>query len=169
MASAIQLLHLATSADEAVQALYLNPLTADEQALQQLSQRSRDFVTALAELRGKAIDLAVLKKLGGEPQALSSDGESSDFDYALSGSDGEGPSAAQRDSDFILPPGWRTEKFRRKSRDVREVVDPTGRRYHTMAEARKAVDIARVRENMSQRMRSKFAGTLVEDFRELGS
>lgn len=157
LASAIQLLHLAPTAEEAVEAMCLSSLTADERALQQLSRRSREFVSALAELRVKAVDRALLRKLGGEQEALSSEGESSEMEFVLSGSDGEGPGP---NSDFILPPGWRTEKFRRKSIHVREYVDPHGTRYRTMEAARRAVDTARVRENMSQRMRSKFSGTL---------
>lgn len=163
LASAIQLLYLAASSEDAVQALYLNPLTADELALQQLSRRSREFVSALAELRGKAVDRAVLRKLGGEPKSLSSEGESSEREYVLSESDEEGPSGRQKTTDFILPPGWRTEKFRRKSLHIREFVDPQGTRYRTMPEARRAVDLARARENMSQRMRSKFAAALSRD------
>merc|ERR1719263_273025 len=95
--------------------MFLNSLTADEHALQQLSRRSREFVSALAELRGKAVDRAVLRKLGGEPKSLSSEGESSEREYVLSESDEEGPSGRQKTTDFILPPGWHTEKFRRKS------------------------------------------------------
>jgi len=161
LASAIQLLHLAPTAEAAVESMSLHSLTADERALQQLSRKSREFVLALADLRGKAVDRALLRKLGPEPQAVSSEGESSEMEFALSASDGEGP--ATRGSDFILPPGWRTEKFRRKNRDVREYVDPHGTRYRNMLDARRAVDAARVRENMSQRMRSKFAGWVPMD------
>jgi len=162
LASAIQLLHLAPTAEAAVESMHLNSLTADERGLQQLSRRSREFVAALADLRGKAIDRALLRHIAPEPEALSSEGESSDMEFVVSGSDGEGP-AVTRGSDFILPPGWRTEKFRRKNRDVREYVDPHGARYRTEQEARRAVDAARVRENMSQRMRSKFAGWVPMD------
>jgi len=160
LACAIQLIYLASSAEEAVQALHLNPLTADELALQLLSRRSREFVSALADLRSKAIDRSLLRALGGEPENLSSEGESSDREFVLSGSDGEGTTRARRESDFILPPGWRTEKFRRKSLHVREFVDPQGIRYRTVADAQRAVDMFRVRETMSQRMRSKFSATL---------
>jgi len=158
LASAIQLLYLSPSVHEAIQTMGLTHLSADEEALHELTEKSRKFVPALSELRNKAIDRALLRQYGEEVGDISSEGESSELEYAISGSDQEG--TARPDSNFILPPGWRTEKFRRKSRQVREYVDPEGRRYRTMSEAWQAVNHARARENMTERMRAKYAATL---------
>jgi predicted extracellular nuclease len=154
LASAIQLLYLAQSVHEAIQTMGLSHLTADEEALRELTARSRKFVPALSELRNKAIDRALLRQYGEDIGDISSEGESSECEFAISGSDHE--DAVRPESNFILPQGWRTEKFRR----VREYIDPDGRRYRTMSEAWKAVNIARARENMAQRMKAKFAAVI---------
>jgi hypothetical protein len=160
LACAIQGLYLEHSTEDAIKRMCFNNQTADEEALQQLSSRSREFIPALAELRSKAIDRAVMHRFSESQAAESSEGESSEFDFAISASDGEG--AGRREKDFLLPPGWYTEKFRRQSREVREFVDPTGRRYRTASDARQAIDSARARDNINQRLKAKYGGVLNE-------
>jgi len=172
LARAVQLLHLAASAEEAAAAMCLSPETADEEAFRFLSQRSREFVPALVELRSRAVDREVLQCLGGDSKAPSSEGESSAQEFGVSssgGSEAEVPDASmgskkrrkEAAADLLLPEGWRTEKFQRRSREVREFVDPSGRRYRTVPEARKAVDAVRARVNVERHLRDRYAAGML--------
>jgi len=165
LACAIVELHLASSAAEAAEQLSLSARTADEEALRQLARRSQEYVLALAELRAKAVDRAILQRLAGEELRVESEGESSALDFGVSGSSGKEGASRLRSKELplVLPPGWRTESFRRgrKGRECREVVDPMGRRYRTTQQARRAIDAARGMENVAQQLRSRFAATLV--------
>mmetsp|Transcript_110631 Transcript_110631/g.246870 ORF Transcript_110631/g.246870 Transcript_110631/m.246870 type:complete len:812 (-) Transcript_110631:72-2507(-) len=157
---AIMQLHLASSAAEAESEMHLSPESADEEALRTLAQRSREFVPALADLRSRAVDRSTLQELGGDAEPDGSEGESSVHEFGVSDSSGTEavPSAAA--APLILPPGWRTEKFRRKSRECREFVDPSGRRYRTVDQAKRAVNAARGLENVAQQLRSKYAARM---------
>eukprot|EP00928_Gymnodinium_smaydae_P065647 TRINITY_DN4874_c1_g2_i2.p1 TRINITY_DN4874_c1_g2~~TRINITY_DN4874_c1_g2_i2.p1 ORF type:complete len:1277 (-),score=329.72 TRINITY_DN4874_c1_g2_i2:127-3894(-) len=164
LSGVLQALYLAPSVDEAVAELNLSPWTADEEALRSLARRSRELVPALAKLRAKAVDGGVLRQLcvKEEPDDAEA-GESSALEFGVSDqSDGEARKAGgkQKEIPLVLPPGWRTDKFRRGRRECREFIDPNGRRYRCMAEARRAVDAFRARENMAERMREKYAGRI---------
>mmetsp|Transcript_19575 Transcript_19575/g.34570 ORF Transcript_19575/g.34570 Transcript_19575/m.34570 type:complete len:1115 (+) Transcript_19575:20-3364(+) len=166
----IEAVHSAATAAQAEEQLFLSPWTAEQEALQSLSRRSREFVPALSELRRKAVDRAIL--MAGERRRTGqtvkqepievSDGESSGLDFAVSGSDREetAGSKPKEPPPLVLPPGWRTEVFRRKGRDRREFVDPNGKRYGAVAEARKAINAERTRQNMAQKLKQKYADAL---------
>eukprot|EP00930_Biecheleria_cincta_P023626 TRINITY_DN17040_c0_g1_i2.p1 TRINITY_DN17040_c0_g1~~TRINITY_DN17040_c0_g1_i2.p1 ORF type:complete len:1109 (+),score=221.83 TRINITY_DN17040_c0_g1_i2:50-3376(+) len=167
---AMQGVYCAASADEAQNKLFLSTRSADEEALQTLACQSQKIVPALAQLRSKAVDRAIL--MGGErhedgqvvqeeDEHADSDGESSAMEFGVSDSDGDGnDDGAVRIKErpaLVLPQDWRTEMFRRKGRECREFVGPTGRRYRTMPEARRVINLQRTRENMVQKLRSKYA------------
>eukprot|EP00927_Polykrikos_kofoidii_P029097 TRINITY_DN2520_c0_g1_i1.p1 TRINITY_DN2520_c0_g1~~TRINITY_DN2520_c0_g1_i1.p1 ORF type:complete len:1256 (+),score=262.77 TRINITY_DN2520_c0_g1_i1:182-3949(+) len=154
---ALQALYLANDLEDAVERMRLSPLSADEEALRDLARRSREIVPALAELRSKAVDRAVLQ-LCVEQVEDESGGESTVHEFAVSASDGE--VYTKKEAPLVLPPGWRMQKFMKKNRECREFVDPAGRRYKTFAQTRKAVNTARGMENMSQRLRAKYAAQL---------
>lgn len=174
MARALHALHACATAAEAEERLFLNPRSADEEGLRSLAARSREFVPALAELRRKAVDRAVLvageKRRSAALQAAKeedvecSEGESSALEFHMSDSDGgnNGGNGANpaKPPPVMLPPGWRTESFRRKGREIREFVDPSGRRYRTMTDARKAINAERTKFNMMKQLKSKYAASL---------
>eukprot|EP00931_Biecheleriopsis_adriatica_P082306 TRINITY_DN5573_c0_g1_i1.p1 TRINITY_DN5573_c0_g1~~TRINITY_DN5573_c0_g1_i1.p1 ORF type:complete len:1295 (-),score=324.79 TRINITY_DN5573_c0_g1_i1:44-3928(-) len=177
LVKAMQGVFCATNAAEAQELMFLSPWSADEEALQNLAQRSREFVPALAELRKKAVDRAIL--LASERQKkvqvvkeeqekdVDSSGESSALEFAVSDSNGEdGATQPKQPPSLVLPVGWRTEAFYRKGRECREFVDPTGRRYRTMADARKAINAERTRENIAKQMKIKYAAALAKKAQE---
>jgi len=167
-------LHSAASTAEAEERMNLSPLSADEEALRLLVQRSQEFVPALAELRSKAVDFEVLQALHDEEQRVpqeQSDGESTTHEFGVSDSSGnEAVEACARhrfgqhpgQGPLLLPPGWRTEALRRGRRqaECRIIVDPSGRRYTNTRDARKAINAARCRENMQRQTSSRFAAML---------
>lgn len=57
----------------------------------------------------------------------------------------------------FLPVGWRTETFRLKGRERREYIDPHGKRYRTLAEAKKAIDAERTRQNIANLLKQRVA------------
>jgi hypothetical protein len=152
---ALAALRLAGSAEDAVMLMRLGPETADEEALKQLARKSAVFVPALAELRRKAIDRAVLQSLV-EVKEEETDGESSAYEFELS----DGEDAQKTESPLVLPAGWFTDVVVRNGRQFREFVDPTGRRYTTVAQAKHAVDSARSSDNMAQQLRAKYVARL---------
>jgi len=167
----IEAVHSAATAADAEEQFFLSPWTAEQEALRSLSRRSREFVPALADLRRKAVDRAIL--MAGERRRTGqtvkqepvdvSDGESSELDFGVSGSDREDAAAKPKEpTPLVLPLGWRTEVFRRKGRDRREFVDMQGRRYGTVAEARKAINAERTRQNMAQELKKKYAEALAK-------
>eukprot|EP00927_Polykrikos_kofoidii_P029098 TRINITY_DN2520_c0_g2_i1.p1 TRINITY_DN2520_c0_g2~~TRINITY_DN2520_c0_g2_i1.p1 ORF type:complete len:1091 (+),score=180.00 TRINITY_DN2520_c0_g2_i1:55-3327(+) len=173
---ALQALHLAESTEKLIKTLHLSVKSADEDAVAELARRSREFVPALAELREKAVDRAILQKLAQETEQIESEGESSGLDFGVSDSDGDASrtQARPQEAPMLLPPGWRTETVRRKSGMCREFVDPTGRRYRTIKDARKAVNLSRGMDNMSQRLKSKYADKILKQrsdgaFSEVGT
>merc|ERR1719191_2165614 len=78
---AIQALYMAESADCVAAGLATE--TADEKALLDLAQRSREVAPALKDLRRRAVDRKVLAQLAGE-QVVGSDGEESEYQFGLS-------------------------------------------------------------------------------------
>ena len=167
--AALQALFEASGAEDAARAMRLSPETADEEAVRDLARRSRELVPVLAELRGKAVDRTAL--LGGAPEAAEAPGsdevESGPEEFCLSSSEsaedlGPGPEGGPRKQPrkgdglgLALLPGWRVE--RAPGGTCREFVDPQGRRYRTVEQARRALDDARRSENMASRLRDKFA------------
>eukprot|EP00930_Biecheleria_cincta_P098244 TRINITY_DN89919_c0_g1_i1.p1 TRINITY_DN89919_c0_g1~~TRINITY_DN89919_c0_g1_i1.p1 ORF type:complete len:1177 (-),score=234.31 TRINITY_DN89919_c0_g1_i1:261-3719(-) len=174
MARALCALHACATAAEAEELLFLSPRSADEEGLRSLAARSREFVPALAELRRKAVDRAVLvaaeKRRSASLQSVNaedaecSEGQSSELEFHMSDSDGgkkgESNTDPKKPPPVMLPAGWRTESFRRKNREIREFVDPLGRRYRTMTAARKAINAERTRTNMMKQLKSKYASSL---------
>lgn len=168
----MQAVYGAASACEAQDQLFLSPYSADEEALKTLACQSQKIVPALAQLRRKAVDRAILmtgdcckdgqvvKEDDEEDEHVDSDGESSAVEFGVSDSDGEdGPVRPKSLPPLVLPPGWRTEMFRRKGRQCREFVGPNGRRYRTKAEAHRVINLQRTRENLVQQIRSKYTAT----------
>eukprot|EP00443_Scrippsiella_acuminata_P089357 CAMPEP_0115558448 /NCGR_PEP_ID=MMETSP0271-20121206/99438_1 /TAXON_ID=71861 /ORGANISM="Scrippsiella trochoidea, Strain CCMP3099" /LENGTH=1230 /DNA_ID=CAMNT_0002992453 /DNA_START=20 /DNA_END=3709 /DNA_ORIENTATION=- len=131
--------------------------SADEEAIKALVVASRALVPALQELRSEAIDRNILESLMvgqadqlGEMEAQS-EGDDTSFDFGVSGASSEGEDAGP--PPLVLPPNWKTEKVRRGKVIVREFVDPSGNRYKTEAQARKAVDALRRKANIALRLR----------------
>lgn len=85
----MQCLYCAQSAAEAEKELCLGMRTADEEALRNLSQRTREFVPALAAFRKKAVDRLILaterrtKAEAPKEAVADSDGQSSSIDFGL--------------------------------------------------------------------------------------
>ncbi|CAJ1385863.1 unnamed protein product, partial [Effrenium voratum] len=154
---AMQCLYCAESAADAAEQLHLRPWSADEEALKSLACASREFVPALTQLRERAVDRQVLlaaerRKQATQPEEpVQSEGESSALDFSLSGHEDDAEPA------FCLPAGWRTESFRRNGREHREFIDPHGRRFKTLGEARKVADAERTRQNMAKLLQQKVA------------
>merc|ERR1712048_7770 len=97
-----------------------------------------------------AVDRSVLLQTMGESVKEESDGESSVDEFGVSASEGEGIAIKEekpREAPMILPVGWRIEMVRRRKRECREIVDPTGKRYSSMKEARRAIDMVRRSDN----------------------
>jgi len=138
----------------------LSTSSADEEAIKGLAAASRALVPALQELRREAIDRRVLESLvAGQADQLGgaeaeSEGESSVCDFGISGASSGGEDAGP--PPLVLPPNWQTEKVRRGKVIAREYVDPSGNRYKTEAQARKAVDALRRKANMALRLRQRF-------------
>jgi len=174
MARALSALHACATSAEAEERLFLSPRSADEEGLRFLAARSREFVPALAELRRKAVDRAVLVagerrrsaalQAAKEEDVECSEGQSSELEFHVSDSDGgkngEASANPKKAPPVMLPVGWRTESFRRKGREIREFVDPLGRRYRTMTAARTAINAERTRANMMKQLKSKYASSL---------
>jgi len=155
---ALQCLYTAVSAADAEKWLHLSPWSADEEALKNLSHSSREFVPALEELRKKAVDRAILlaaerRKKAGHEEVGQSEGESSAIDFSISDHNGEEGEVTKP----FLPVGWRTETFRLKGRERREYIDPHGKRYRTLAEAKKVIDAERTRQNMANLLKQRVA------------
>lgn len=154
----LQELHAAASVAEAVAKLHMSNLTADEEALQILAARSREFVPALEELRKKAIDRHVLLNLiqkDDRENDAGSDGESSVDEFELDDAT-SGEENIIKEAPLVLPDGWRTERSGAGGQSRRFFVDPAGTVYRTEAQAKQAVDAQRRAANVASRLRSKF-------------
>lgn len=158
---ALQDLHAADSVEDAVANLHLSNLTADEEAIQILAARSREFVPALEELRKKAIDRHVLLNLVQDRKEDShdagSDGESSVDEFELDDAT-SGEEDVIKEAPLVLPDGWRIDRSGTGGR--RLFVDPAGTIYRTEAQAKQAVDAQRRAANVASRLRSKFEAKL---------
>lgn len=167
LARAVQWLFEADSAHQLATKANLSANTADEEALRNLVVSSRALVPALKELRSEAVDREVLQRLTEEVERQTrealmpnaegeSEGESSACDFGFSGA-----SSAEEDTGplpLVLPPDWQMQKVKRGKGTVREYVDPTGVRYRTEAQARRAVDALRRSANVASRLRLRFEG-----------
>jgi len=158
--TALQQLHAADSVADAVAKLHMSNLTADEEALQILAARSREFVPALEELRKKAIDRDVLMKLvedhkDDRENDAGSDGESSVDEFELDDAT-SGEEDIIKEAPLVLPDGWRTERSGADKQFRRFFVDPSGTVYRTETQAKQAVDAQRRAANVASRLRSKF-------------
>lgn len=150
---AIQALYVAESMDEATASLTTE--TADEKALKDLAQRSREMVPALDDLRSRAVDRKVLSTLTGD-QVVGSDGEESEYEFGLSCSSAEEekPKEAELKNEdkkskkaglpkLVLPIGWSIEKVCQKNGKAKRVfVDPNGRRFAKEEEAKLSIEIS---------------------------
>jgi len=162
MVRALCSLHEAAGPEEAVEEMRLETRTADEKALSLLTTRSREFVPALESLRKKAVDRELLLSLVEQKEEQTevdmehSDGESTvnEFGFA-SGSEDE--AWKHKDLPLVLPAGWRVEHVQQGKRRVRVFVDPEGESYKTEAAAKVAVADFRRKENMAERLRSRFS------------
>jgi len=157
---ALQDLHAAESVADAVAKLHLSTLTADEEALQILAARSREFVPALEELRKKAIDRNVLMNLVQDSTVdrahdFDSDGESSVDEFELDDAT-SGEENVVKEAPLVLPDGWRIDRTGVGGQIRRTFVDPSGTVYRTEREAKQAVDAQRRAANVASRLRSKF-------------
>eukprot|EP00928_Gymnodinium_smaydae_P044731 TRINITY_DN29856_c0_g1_i1.p1 TRINITY_DN29856_c0_g1~~TRINITY_DN29856_c0_g1_i1.p1 ORF type:complete len:717 (-),score=212.00 TRINITY_DN29856_c0_g1_i1:130-2280(-) len=156
-------LRLAPSAPDAVESMRLSSLTADEEALRDLAAKGREFVPALADFRGRAVDVELFRPFLGEtraPEAATAADEEEDTTYEFNVSDGESNdegNGASKAPPLVLPPTWRTERVNVNGRLVREFVDARGTRYRTEAQALRKVDEERRKENMKRLMAEKFA------------
>lgn len=138
---AMQMLYLAKSVEEAEVSLHSK--SADEEALQQLTDRTEDFAPALASLRALAVDKEVFAHMEVEHEAEheggpDSESEASDIGKELVGRKETAP--------VVLPPGWRLVWVRRKKREAREFVDPEGKQYSSVKEVRAALAAWEARE-----------------------
>jgi len=114
-------------------------LTADEEALELLAERTREYAPALAELREHAIDSELFKQfLVASP--------SDEDDHAMSEAEEEEECARSFvDNDLepvALPEGWKLEwvsQIRKKTQEQFRFVDPVGRKYYNVAELRLAI------------------------------
>jgi hypothetical protein len=137
-----------------IEKLNLQTKTADEIALHQLSERSKEFVPALASLRSKAVDRDILlSKVSGscEQSADASDGESSQDEFFLSSGDEVMPDTPP----LVLPEGWSVQRVTLNGRECRQFVDPSGNHYRTEAQALQAVSEFRRRENIAKSVRAR--------------
>jgi len=132
---AMQALYQAESLEEAE--LSLLPMTADEEAIKQLSERSQEFAPALVAMRSIAVDHEVFRHLADNIEEEGDEGELCESE----GSDLEKELIGKKDiGAIILPAGWRLEWVKRKKREVREFVDPLGNRYLNVREVRQAIE-----------------------------
>mmetsp|Transcript_56241 Transcript_56241/g.126527 ORF Transcript_56241/g.126527 Transcript_56241/m.126527 type:complete len:1181 (-) Transcript_56241:2-3544(-) len=155
---AVQRLLLAENAEQLCQDLHLSSRTADEDALRELAAQSQTLSTALADLRSLAVDKDLFASM--EFDALGargddSDGESSQASFAVS-SGGSSDDADDLPAPFVLPADWQVTKVKRGKSFVRHFVDPAGRRYTSVAQARAAVENMRRSSNLSARLCSQF-------------
>jgi len=132
---AMQMLYLSESIGEAVATL--KPETADEEALNQLTERSAEFAPALEMMRSLAVDRQVFAHLAQEmveehPELPESESEADDVEKDLVGKKNE-------PAPVVLPAGWRLEWVKRKKKEMREFVDPEGNRYRNVREVRNAL------------------------------
>lgn len=160
---ALQDLHAADSVEDAVASLHLSNLTADEEAIQILAARSREFVPALEELRKKAIDRNVLLNLVQDRKDdcahdAGSDGESSVDEFELDDAT-SGEEDVIKEAPLVLPDGWRIDRSGTMGK-ARVFVDPSGTIYRTEAQAKQAVDAQRRAANVASQLRSKFEAKL---------
>ncbi|CAK9083812.1 unnamed protein product [Durusdinium trenchii] len=133
MVRAMQMLYLADSASEAIASL--KPETADEEALQQLSERTEEFAPALEAMRSLAVDRDVFSHLADEwveehGEVHHSESEASDLNKEL---------GKKEPAPVVLPSGWRMEWVKRKKKEMREFVDHEGNRYRSVREVRAAL------------------------------
>jgi len=132
---AMQMLYLSESIAEAVASL--KPETADEEALNQLTERSSEFAPALEAMRSLAVDRQVFAHLADDhadehPDLPESESEADDVEKELLGKKNE-------PAPVVLPAGWRLEWVKRKKKEMREFVDPDGTRYRSVKEVRAAL------------------------------
>ncbi|CAJ1372495.1 unnamed protein product [Effrenium voratum] len=134
MVRAMQMLFLADSASEAIASL--KPETADEEALNQLTERTEEFAPALEAMRSLAVDKDVFAHLAEDlaeehGEVHESESEASDLNKELVKKNEPAP--------VVLPEGWRMEWVKRKKKEMREFLDPEGNRYRTVREVRAAL------------------------------
>jgi len=122
-------------------------------------------------LRSKAVDREVLQRSVRvkEEENDESDGASTVHEFAVSDSEGasgmEGAASRPKEEPIALLPGWRVERVKRKNREFREFVDPSGRRYQKVSQAAHAINAARTAQNVAQKLRAKYASALATDGR----
>jgi len=166
----MQCLYCASSASDAEVDLRLSPFTADEEALRNLSHRTRDFVPALTAFRKKAVDRGLLmarerREQGKDHQddgAEDTPGQSSDVDFGISDASGN-EMKETKEPPLILPVGWHTETCSLNGRARRMFIDARGRKYPTMAAARIAINAERTRQNLAAQIRKSPAWKVKEE------
>lgn len=131
---AMQTLYLTESAEDS--SLFLSTETADEEALRQLTERTEEFAPALAAMRSLAVDREIFDHLRDtlveEEIEGHTESEGSDLEAELAGRKEAAP--------VVLPTGWKLEWVKRKKKEMREFVDPWGRRYYNVREVRAALE-----------------------------
>lgn len=138
-------LYMAKSLEDALKTLETE--TADEQALQLLTQRQREFVPALAALREQAIDSEIFERFREPGTPCGSEDEAGAEELPEANMDAE-PEDEKEDScgsevqQVGLPDGWRLEwvsQYRGKTKEQYRFVDPEGRKYFSIQEFRAAI------------------------------
>jgi len=165
LVSALLSLQQAASAEEVAASTCLRTLSADEEALQLLAQRTKEHAPALAELRRLAVDRDVLLELESEDtEPPESDGESCYSSFALDDRSGDEGSQMKRPgqkatskqkSPLVLPPGWQTVRVWKGKRESTEFIAPDGTRY-TQGQARSKVNADWRKINVSDALKSRF-------------
>eukprot|EP00913_Durusdinium_trenchii_P019717 g18535.t2 len=137
MVRAMQMLYLADSASEAIASL--KPETADEEALQQLSERTEEFAPALEAMRSLAVDRDVFSHLADEwveehGEVHHSESEASDLNKEL---------GKKEPAPVVLPISRfcvaRLTEIGALRQEMREFVDHEGNRYRSVREVRAAL------------------------------
>mmetsp|Transcript_29295 Transcript_29295/g.68177 ORF Transcript_29295/g.68177 Transcript_29295/m.68177 type:complete len:1214 (-) Transcript_29295:63-3704(-) len=166
---ALQRLLEAESASKLCEDLHLQVKSADEDALAELASQSKTLSAALADMRRQAIDHQLLTALDfdalGAAGTEASDGETSQASFALS-SCGSSDDEEDVPAPFVMPAGWQVQKVRRGKSSVRHFVDPSGRRYTSVAQARAAVASERRSTNVSHRLSMQFQDRLMKRLSE---
>jgi len=165
LVSALLSLQQAASAEEVAASTCLRILSADEEALQLLAQRTKEHAPALAELRRLAVDRDVLLELEAkDTEPPESDGESCYSSFGLDDRSGDEGSQMKRpgqkakpkqNNPLVLPPGWQTVRVRKGKRESTEVIAPDGTRY-TQAQARSKVNADWRARNVSDALKTRF-------------
>mmetsp|Transcript_102727 Transcript_102727/g.182025 ORF Transcript_102727/g.182025 Transcript_102727/m.182025 type:complete len:312 (-) Transcript_102727:58-993(-) len=145
---ALKELYLAESVEDALKTLACQ--TADQEALQQLSVRSKEFAEALIGLRSQAIDFEFFKHLAEDQDCESASDRPSDVSEASDGGaaaleagEDAGNGLGKREPQPVrLPQGWKLQWVKGKSlksKDKYRFLDPAGRKYTSVWELRAAL------------------------------